>query len=293
MDIVVSKQDVAKKLVYSVDNVHYYSVAYLNCNNEEGKYITICVSSQIGCNRSCLFCATGNFRHIVNLTKEICDEILDALNAMNKEIKHNEIQTIHIIFEGMGEVAYNFDECRKGFDLAWQKRLKNFNEIVVRISTVGVEGFTEKYKQFIMNSCYHNVRYQIKLSLHSPFEYEREYLLACKESRSINEIIEEYLQLSTICKYPLICNYILFQFPNGKNNYDITHLNEVIKKIKGRQVIFLLGSYSETGRGFFSPDINVFRVWENALKDVGVEVYITHLKAADINAACGMLHYEN
>ncbi len=294
MKIIKSKQDSTCRVIYTIDKFHYYSVVYLNSNKEDGEYITICISSQIGCKQNCLFCATGNYECIRNLNdSQICGEIIDGIDIMSKEIAQRDIDSLHIIIEGMGEVAHNFDTCMQAFDLAWHAKLKNFRKVVLRISTVGIQGFSQKYKQFILNNVYPNVSYQIKLSLHSPFEEERSYLLAYRTVKSIREIVNEFCELAEVCKYPLICNYLLLQFPNGKINYDIEHCNAVIELLKGKRIILLLGNYSETGRGFSSPNSEVFCLWKSTMSSYGIETYITQLKGADINAACGMLHYGN
>ncbi|EKX36319.1 hypothetical protein GUITHDRAFT_90026 [Guillardia theta CCMP2712] len=67
---------------------------------------TLCVSSQVGCNRACSFCATGKMGFIRQLTShEILSQVYIALRC----IKEENLPPLHnIVFMGMGEPLNNF-----------------------------------------------------------------------------------------------------------------------------------------------------------------------------------------
>ena len=58
---------------------------------------TVCISSQIGCNVDCDFCATASMGIIRNLN---AGEIVDQLNYIRNNI---ETPISNIVFMGMGE----------------------------------------------------------------------------------------------------------------------------------------------------------------------------------------------
>ena len=78
---------------------------------EEGKRVTLCVSTQVGCAVDCKFCATAKMGFIKNLTAgEIVDQYLLILNSINKRITN-------VVFMGMGEPFLNYQQVINAADL--------------------------------------------------------------------------------------------------------------------------------------------------------------------------------
>ena len=65
---------------------------------------TVCISSQIGCNVDCDFCATGKMGITRNLSS---GEITEQLLIVNKHIDE---KITNVVFMGMGEPLLNIDE---------------------------------------------------------------------------------------------------------------------------------------------------------------------------------------
>lgn len=296
MKQIISQDKKTYKLIYEEDNSFFYSIVYHNLSRSSNQeYITVCISSQIGCSQNCLFCATGSHKHIRNLTSEqIRDEILDGIEVFRDVIMENNISQIHVIFEGMGEAAYNFDACCEGFHLAWEEKLKKFSSVVLRFSTVAPDSFHVKLASYfaLVKNKYSNTSCQVKLSLHSCDTESRRKVLCDKGLPCVEQIIENYLEVARICRYPLVCNYVLMKKDGLFCNFTDDEIEKAINILKNKDVIVLLGTYSETGKGFYSPDESIYEKWQKALRNEGIEVYITQLKGADISAACGMLHYK-
>jgi len=76
---------------------------------------TLCVSSQVGCNRACSFCATGKMGFIRQLTShEILSQVYIALRC----IKEENLPPLHnIVFMGMGEPLNNFVNVKKACEV--------------------------------------------------------------------------------------------------------------------------------------------------------------------------------
>lgn len=96
---------------------------------------TLCVSTQIGCDRGCAFCMTGKMGLIRNLTSsEIVSQVFQGLSIVNRE---NMPPMTNVVFMGMGDSGRNMEAvgeavlaltCRKKFSMASSK---------ITISTVG------------------------------------------------------------------------------------------------------------------------------------------------------------
>ena len=71
---------------------------------------TACVSSQIGCQLGCTFCATGKIPFKRNLTQaEIFDQIM---TVKNKALELYNLSLSNIVYMGMGEPLLNYGEVK-------------------------------------------------------------------------------------------------------------------------------------------------------------------------------------
>ena len=87
--------------------------------------ITLCVSSQVGCQRACSFCHTGRMGLSRNLhSHEIIGQLTSAHKWVNDHpewLKSAQQQGLikkasdisHVVFMGMGEALDNLDACRR------------------------------------------------------------------------------------------------------------------------------------------------------------------------------------
>src|SRR5690606_3981344 len=84
---------------------------------------TLCVSSQVGCTLNCAFCHTGTQRLVRNLTAaEIVNQVLIARDRLvewpgavppeGAIVPAGERAVSNIVFMGMGEPLYNFDNVK-------------------------------------------------------------------------------------------------------------------------------------------------------------------------------------
>lgn len=108
----VSNLQIAKKVVSSEDGTAKYLFLLDDENIVEGVAIkysfgnTSCISTQVGCNMKCSFCASGIGGKVRNLkASEMVDEVL----IMNKD--YGKIS--NIVLMGSGEPFDNYDEVMK------------------------------------------------------------------------------------------------------------------------------------------------------------------------------------
>lgn len=292
--VLKSKIDKLQKAVFLEKGIEkFYSVSFYV---EEEKDCVICVSSQIGCPENCKFCATGEQLYVRNLSKEeIVQEILIGISMIEEMLDNTEDKQVSVIFEGMGEASYNIENCFIAFDNVYYILAEKFNNVVFRISSVGNILLCHKYKEYFQErkDKYQKVSFQCKLSLHTIFQNERLYLTPNISKKSdINVVLDEFCELSKLLGTKLICNYVLFKYPNGECNYTKKHLIKLGNMIDRNHMKILLGVYSETDKGFISPQEREYNLFSYYLKEkCKIETNIIKLYGSDINAACGMLNY--
>ncbi|HID39800.1 MAG TPA: radical SAM protein, partial [Calditrichaeota bacterium] len=77
----------------------------------EGKRVTFCISSQVGCPLDCKFCATGKMGLLRNLTVgEIVEQVLQMKARAEKK-------ATNIVFMGMGEPLLNYETVIRAADI--------------------------------------------------------------------------------------------------------------------------------------------------------------------------------
>jgi 23S rRNA (adenine2503-C2)-methyltransferase len=139
-------------------------------------WLTVCVSSQVGCPLGCQFCATGKMGFIRNLT---ADEIVDQILYWNQKIYPEKIA--RVVFMGMGEPFLNWDNLLESLKIINSPEGLNIGARKVSISTAGL---ADKIVDFA------NLDTQINLaiSLHSADQSFRQSIMPIAEKFDLNEL---------------------------------------------------------------------------------------------------------
>ena len=91
---------------------------------------TLCVSTQVGCQMDCLFCATGKQGFEKNLT---------AAEIVNQVLSLPEFDTLtNIVFMGMGEPLNNYDNLMRSLDILTQEWALGWSPTRITVSTCGI-----------------------------------------------------------------------------------------------------------------------------------------------------------
>ena len=95
----VEKDELVNKYLFELsDKEHVESVLM---RHDYG--LSICVSSQVGCNMGCKFCESGRRKKVRNLTAgEMTEQILKIENDINEKITH-------VVIMGIGEPFDNYE----------------------------------------------------------------------------------------------------------------------------------------------------------------------------------------
>lgn len=96
---------------------------------------TLCVSTQIGCDRGCAFCLTGTMGLVRNLTSdEIISQVFQGMAISTRE---NMPPLRNVVFMGMGDSARNIDEVGKAVNCLADRDRMSMAQSKITISTVG------------------------------------------------------------------------------------------------------------------------------------------------------------
>ncbi|MBI5009376.1 MAG: radical SAM protein, partial [Bacteroidia bacterium] len=162
--------DGTKKYLYKVLNNKYIETAYI----PEDDRATICVSSQSGCKMGCIFCMTGKQGFQGNLSS---NEILNQFRSLP------EFRTLtNMVYMGMGEPLDNLTEVMKSLEILTSEWGYGWSPTRITVSTVGL---VSSIKDFLERS-----RCHLAVSLHSPFDDERQKLMPVQRTNTVNQVLE-------------------------------------------------------------------------------------------------------
>eukprot|EP00123_Amoebidium_parasiticum_P008171 comp18623_c0_seq2/m.20215 comp18623_c0_seq2/g.20215 ORF comp18623_c0_seq2/g.20215 comp18623_c0_seq2/m.20215 type:complete len:321 (-) comp18623_c0_seq2:177-1139(-) len=142
---------------------------------KSNKRATLCISSQVGCQMACTFCATGTMGLVGNLSS---GEILEQLYHANK-VEHIR----NVVFMGMGEPLDNYDAVIGAVRAMTDTRRWGMATTRISISTVGV--VPRIYK--LMEDA---PEISLALSLHAPNQDLRCRIVPSSKAWHIDRIME-------------------------------------------------------------------------------------------------------
>jgi 23S rRNA (adenine2503-C2)-methyltransferase len=248
------------KAVYPVESVFI----------PDEKRNTVCISSQAGCRMSCNFCNTGRIGFHGNLET---DEILNQVGSIMETER-----ITHIVFMGMGEPLDNYVNILKSLDILTAQWGFAFSPRNITVSTIGLKPYLD---EFIKDS-----RCNLAISVHTPFDEERDGLIPASAKYTIRELID------LAGSYPWEKNRrVTFQYImiKGINDTD-RHLSELIKLLKGTPVrVNLLSFHPPEGSMMCSSPYDIQWHFKHQLIQNGISAGIRKSRGQDIGAACGLL----
>ncbi len=263
---VMESADGTKKFLFPTLRKKFVETAYI----PELKRKTLCLSTQVGCKRACLFCMTGQQGFQGNLT---AGEIINQLSSIPQRD-----EVTNIVYMGMGEPLDNLGEVMKSLEILTSGYGFGMSPRRITVSTIGI---IPAMREFLDRSNCH-----LAVSMNSPFEYERRYLMPVENVYPIASVIEELKAHDTGRQRRISFEYILFKGMNDTPG----HVREMSRILNGlRCRINLIRFHAIPGVPLESPDNITIEQFKEALNKKGILTTIRQSRGEDIYAACGML----
>ena len=263
-----SDKDTAKYLFKLEDDNYVESVLmYHNYG------ISVCVSSQVGCNMGCKFCESGRLKKVRDLqTYEMVEQIL----LIEEDIKQ---RISSVVIMGIGEPFDNYDNV-----MNFIKIINHDKGIAIgaRHITVSTCGIIPKIKQ-LMNE---PLQINLAISLHAPDNELRSKLMKINKVYNIEQLIatlKEYIQKTN---RRVTIEYVTLKGVNDSHS----HALKLAKLLKGMNAYVNLIPYNETNNiGFKKSDKQTILEFYDILKKHNINVTIRREFGSKIDAACGQL----
>ncbi len=273
------------KHLESVDGTMKFLFALKDNNVIEGvlmKYnhgYSLCISTQVGCRMHCAFCASGLNGLVRNLT---AGEILGEVICVNKFLGGgigDKRKVINIVLMGSGEPLDNYDNTIKFFHLVSDKNGINISQRNISLSTSGIVP-----KMYELAD--ENVSVNLTVSLHSPFDQERQKIMPIAKAYKIAQILDACANYFEKTGRRYIFEYVLIK---GENDTP-RHAEELIKILKGRPCHINLIRLNEVKENQLKcgTDKEAYR-FLGVLEKAGLSATVRRKMGEDIDGACGQL----
>jgi 23S rRNA (adenine2503-C2)-methyltransferase len=97
--------------------------------------VTLCISSQVGCNMGCKFCASGVLKKVRNLTSE---EMMTQVTLANKILIRTQERITNVVIMGIGEPFDNYANLVKFIKIITYRYGISLGFKHITISTCGI-----------------------------------------------------------------------------------------------------------------------------------------------------------
>lgn len=243
------------------------------------KRYTVCLSSQVGCAMNCSFCYTGTQGLKRNLkSDEIVGQYLVAEHWLKS--RHSKALSPSVVFMGQGEPLQNLDELKKAISILNDPHMVGIGHRQMTVSTVGFMPGIEK----IISEGFPKINFA--LSLHSPFESERNELIPVNQKFPLEEVLSKLDQLPLLPKQFVTIEYLLIKDFNMTSRHA-----DALKELLGkRKVILNLIPFNPfPGSKWERPSEVEIDDFKAHLVSHKLRVMVRTTKGSDILAACGQL----
>ena len=235
--------------------------------------ISVCVSSQVGCNMSCAFCESGRLKKRRNLEAyEIVEQILLIEQDIGKRISH-------IVVMGIGEPFDNYDNVMRFVKIVNDNKGIDIGSRHITISTCGIVPGIYKF----MNE---EGQVNLAISLHAPNDEIRNKIMPISKRYKLEELMEAIKKYISVTNRRVTFEYIMLDNINDSTLCAM----ELSELLKGINCYVNLIPYNETENISFkrSKNSQIMKFYD-ILKKNSINVTIRKEFGSKVDAACGQL----
>ncbi|MFD1706608.1 23S rRNA (adenine(2503)-C(2))-methyltransferase RlmN [Siminovitchia sediminis] len=243
--------------------------------------LSVCVTTQVGCNIGCSFCASGLLKKKRDLNSgEIVGQIMQVQKYLDSRGQDERVS--HIVVMGIGEPFDNYSN------------LMNFLRVVndpkglaigARHITVSTSGLAHKIYDFADE----NVQVNLALSLHAPYDELRTKIMKINRAFPISKLMEALDYYLDKTNRRVTIEYILLKDVNDHKK-EALELAKLLEKRKHLAYVNLIPYNPVDEHGQYQrSEPEAIRTFFDTLKKHGIHCGVRMEQGTDIDAACGQL----
>jgi len=265
----------------------------------EGRRRTVCISTQVGCNLDCLFCATGKMGFRRNLS---AGEIVDQVNLVMRDASrvaraNNAIRNTHnairksspgeritnVVYMGMGEPLLNYDAVVKSIRILNHEKGKNIGIRHITVSTCGIVPGIKKLAR-------EDIQPRLAVSLNAPADTLRTQLMPINAKYPLAELFKAIRDYQHVTHRRATFEYVMIK----EKNDSAEHAKTLIKLMHGVIChVNLIEHNPHPGCDFAGSGSERMKDFAAVLENAGIETTMRFKMGRGIKAACGQLGADN
>ena len=236
--------------------------------------LTLCVSSEIGCNMGCHFCFTGKQKLKRRLDiSEIVGQFMQVQDVIGK----NGLKLSNIVFMGMGEPLDNSEAVFGAIDVIHSPWGVNLSRKKITVSTSGL--IPEMYRVA-------EAKVRLAVSLNGFNDEVRSQVMPINKKYPLKDLLNECKRYYRATGDRITMEYVLLKGVTDQ----IPHARELVKLLKDVPCKINLIPFNEhPGSGFERPSDETVQAFHTECMNLGAHVLLRRTMGRDIYAACGQL----
>ncbi len=236
----------------------------------EGKRVTVCVSTQVGCPLGCTFCGTGQMGFKRNLT---AGEMVDQIIALGEH------RITHAVLMGMGEPLLNFDDTLRAIKIMNDEMGLSFSGKRITLSTAGIPSVIEKLAK-------EKLKIKLAISLNAATDEKRNQIMPVNKKHPLKELLAAVRKFTQATGRAVTFEYVLIEGVNDSEK-DAAALSKLIQGVPCK--INLIPYNPVPGLPYRRPPEPGVIAFRDYLYPRCPAVTLRISKGEDILAACGQL----
>lgn len=241
---------------------------------------TVCVSSQIGCSLECDFCATGKEGFKRNL---ISGEMVNQVLFFARFLKKSEERVTNVVFMGMGEPFFNYDNVLEAIRIFNDKNSFNIGIRHISVSSSGIIEGIERLAQ-------EQLQINLAISLHAPNNDLRTKLMPVNKKYPIEKVLRAVDKYVKKTKRKVMFEYLMID----KVNDSPVQAEQLAKLMENPLYFVNLISFNPIGHSKFKPSPGYkIKEFKQVLESFGINVTQRYRFGREIKGACGQLASDN
>lgn len=234
---------------------------------------SLCVTSQLGCNMGCAFCASGLLKKVRDLTAgEIVSQLMSVYNDTKEVINR-------VVIMGIGEPFDNYDNIMKFIRIINDPQGLAMGARHITVSTCGI---ANKIRQFGDEG----IQVNLAISLHAPNDQIRSQIMPINRATNMDTLREAIVEYISKTNRRVTFEYIML---DGIND-SLADARQLSHYLRGLNAYVNLIPYNSVDEHGFKPSSSQkIQDFRNELLRLHTQVTIRKEHGQDIDGACGQL----
>jgi 23S rRNA (adenine2503-C2)-methyltransferase len=235
---------------------------------------TVCVSTQVGCDVGCRFCASGIGGVRRNLT---VGEVLEQTLRVAAELDARDERLSHVVFMGMGEPLANYAVTVEAV-----RRINRHLGIGRRRITVSTVGLPKQIRHLAEE----DLQATLALSLHAPTPELRRRLIPWAEAIDLDAVLEACRYYFERTGREVTLEYCLLAGVNDQPGH-AAELAAIARDLRAHVNLMMYNPVRELP--FTRPTRDDAVRFLERLREAGANAHLRHSRGLETDAACGQL----